>query len=182
MQGMPGRTDGDVTASSRDNERRASGRRRLTRVVYLTAAAVLVADQATKLAAVTWLRPLHSVPVLGRYLSFTYATNTGGAFGVMPTATAALTVVAMAVVVALILATRRLEGNRLVAAGVACLLGGALGNLVDRLRVGYVIDFIDVHFWPVFNLADIGIVVGAGLLLVATVVGTLRHPAREESD
>lgn len=181
MQGMPVRIDGDVTASARDDERRAPGWR-LTRAVYLTAAAVLVADQATKLAAVAWLRPLHSVPVLGRYLSFTYATNTGGAFGVMPTATAALAVVAMVVVVALILATRWLEDNRLVAAGVACLLGGALGNLVDRLRVGYVIDFIDVHFWPVFNLADIGIVVGAGLLLVATVVGALRPPAREESD
>lgn len=168
--------------SAPDDEQPASDHGRLTLMVYVTAAAVLVADQASKLAAVAWLQPVHSIPVLGPYLSLTYATNTGGAFGVMPAATVALAVVAVAVVVALIIAARRLEGNRLLAASVACLLGGALGNLVDRLRVGHVIDFIDVHFWPIFNLADIGIVVGAGLLVIATAAGALHHPTSEESD
>jgi len=168
--------------SAPEHERPAPAAGRLTLMVYVTAAAVLVADQASKLAAVAWLRPVHSIPVLGRYMSLTYATNTGGAFGVMPAATVTLAVVAVGVAIVLILAARRLEGNRLVAVAVACLLGGALGNLVDRLRVGHVIDFIDVHFWPIFNLADIGIVVGAGLLVIATAAGAFHHPAPEESD
>jgi signal peptidase II len=47
------------------------------------------------------------------------------------------------------------------------LLGGAIGNIVDRVRLGYVVDFIDFHFWPVFNVADIAVVCGAGLMVVA---------------
>lgn len=168
--------------SPAEDERPAPAAGRLTLMVYLTAVAVLVADQASKLAAVAWLQPVHSVPVLGPYLSLTYATNTGGAFGVLPAATVALAAVAVAVVAGLIAAAARLEGNRLLGAAVACLLGGALGNLVDRLRVGHVIDFIDVHFWPIFNLADVGIVVGAGLLVIATAAGAWHHPAPEESD
>ena len=50
--------------------------------------------------------------------------------------------------------------------GLACLVGGALGNLVDRFRYGYVVDFIDFHVWPVFNLADTCVVIGAGLLMI----------------
>lgn len=168
--------------SAPDDEHPAPAAGRLTLMVYVTAAAVLVADQASKLAAVAWLQPVQSVSVLGPYLSLTYATNTGGAFGVMPAATVTLAAVAVVVAIALILAARRLEGNRLVAVAVACLLGGALGNLVDRLRVGHVIDFIDVHFWPIFNLADIGIVVGAGLLVIATAAGAFHRAAPEESD
>ncbi len=160
-----------------------AGRARLTLLVYLTAASVLVADQATKLLAVELLQSRHSVPMLGRYVSLTWATNTGGAFGVLPQATGVLVVVAVAVVLALVLLAHRLVETRLMAAAVACLLGGALGNLIDRLRVGHVIDFIDLHFWPIFNVADIAITVGAGLLVIATIAGALRpEPAEEEDD
>ena len=144
---------------------RPDARARLTLLVYLTAATVLAVDQATKLIAVEFLRPRYSIPLIGPYVSLTWATNTGGAFGVMPTATAGLVVAAVIVVGALMLLAHRLAGSRIMAIAVACLLGGALGNMIDRVRLGHVIDFIDLHFWPIFNIADIGITVGAGLLL-----------------
>lgn len=168
--------------SARDDERPAHAAGRPTRMIYVTAAAVLAADQATKLAAVVWLRPARSIPVLGPYLSLTYATNTGGAFGVLPAATGVLVAVAVVVVILLVIAASRIEHSRMAAVAVACLLGGALGNLVDRLRVGHVIDFIDLHFWPIFNLADIAIVLGAGLLVISTAIGSFQHHAPEESD
>ncbi|MGD9496729.1 MAG: signal peptidase II [Armatimonadota bacterium] len=151
-------------------------------MVYLTAAAVLVADQATKLLADELLRPVHSIPLLGPYISLTWATNTGGAFGLLPQATGLLVVIAVLVVGATVLLAQRVVTGRLMAVGVACLLGGALGNLMDRLRVGYVMDFIDVHFWPIFNLADIAITVGAGLLIIATLGGAAHREITHEED
>jgi signal peptidase II len=65
----------------------------------------------------------------------------------------------------------------------AAVMGGAVGNLIDRMRVGYVIDFLDLHFWPVFNIADIAITVGAGLLIIATILGQPQCACcREDSD
>jgi len=139
-------------------------------VVYLTAAALVVADQAAKLAAAEWLRPLDSVPVAS-WLSLTWATNTGGAFGMFSASTTLLVIVAVVVVGALVVIAPRLGGSRLLAIGVASVMGGALGNLIDRVRVGFVIDYIDVDFWPVFNIADIAITVGAGLLIISTILG-----------
>lgn len=150
--------------------------------MYLTAAAIVAADQAAKLAAVHWLRPVESVPVAS-WLSLTWATNTGGAFGVFAASTGLLAAVAVVVIAALVVIAPRLGSGRLPSVGVACVMGGALGNLIDRIRVGYVIDYIDLHFWPVFNIADIAITVGAGLLVLATIIG---HPrtvcSGEDSD
>ncbi|MGI5816906.1 MAG: signal peptidase II [Armatimonadota bacterium] len=150
--------------------------------VYLMAAAIVAADQAAKLAAVQWLRGAESIP-LTSWLSLTWATNTGGAFGILDSSTGLLVAVAALVVLALIVIAPRLGGSRLLASAVATVLGGALGNLIDRVRVGYVIDYIDLHFWPVFNVADIAITVGAGLLIIATILGH-PHPtcSGEDSD
>jgi len=146
--------------------------RPLVGLVYVIAASVVVADQAAKLAAVHWLRPADSVP-LTSWLSLTWATNTGGAFGVLDSSTGLLAVIAALVVAALVFIAPRLGTSHLLAVAVAAVMGGALGNLIDRVRVGYVIDYIDLHFWPVFNIADIAITVGAGLLIIATILG---HP------
>ncbi|MEA3402022.1 MAG: signal peptidase II [Armatimonadota bacterium] len=157
--------------------------RRLTPVVYLTAAAILLADQAAKLAAVHLLKPVGTVPVLGPYLSLTWATNTGGAFGMLPTATSLLVATAAVVIAVLVLVAHRVSASPLLAVSVALLIGGALGNLIDRLRLGYVIDFIDLHFWPIFNIADIAITVGAGLLIIATIAGSAsRRASHQEED
>ncbi len=143
---------------------------------YLIAAAVLVVDQATKLAAAYWLQPHPSIPLLGRFLSLSYRTNTGAAFGLVPWASTALQVLAAAVVAILLVhGWRMAQGSLALDVALACLLGGAAGNLLDRLRLGYVVDFIDLHFWPVFNIADTAITVGAILFVGALLISDFRH-------
>jgi signal peptidase II len=178
---MPGGTIGDVDepADASPGEDSAPERAPVA-LVYLLAAALIVADQAAKLAAVEWLRQADSIPVTS-WLSLTWATNTGGAFGVFDSSTGLLTAVALVVVGVLALIVPHLGPSRLLAVGVACVMGGAVGNLIDRIRVGYVIDYIDLHFWPVFNIADIAITVGAGLLIIATILGH-PHPADDRED
>ncbi len=178
---MPIRTLGNVDELADDTpgEDRSPGGLPVG-VTYALAAAIVVVDQAAKLAAVHWLRAAESVP-LTSWLSLTWATNTGGAFGVFDSSTWLLAAVAAVVVVALALAAPKLGGSRLMGVAIASVMGGAVGNLIDRVRVGYVIDYIDLHFWPVFNIADIAITVGAALLIVATFLGH-PHPAERGED
>ena len=149
-------------------------------LIYSTAIAIVGADQAAKFGAFHWLQPAGSIP-LTSWLNLTWATNTGGAFGVFETNAGRLAAVAAAVVVGLILIAPHLGSSRLLAFGIAGIMGGAVGNLIDRMRVGYVIDYIDLGFWPVFNIADIAISVGAGLLIIATLLGH-PHPASSGED
>ncbi len=143
---------------------------------YLIAAAVLAVDQATKLAAAYWLQPHPSIPLLGRFVSLSYRTNTGAAFGLVPWASTALQVLAAAVVaILLVYGWRMAQGSLALDVALACLLGGAAGNLLDRLRLGYVVDFIDLHFWPVFNIADTAITVGAILFVGVLLISDFRH-------
>ncbi|MBU4532876.1 MAG: signal peptidase II [Eubacteriales bacterium] len=126
--------------------------------------AVLAADQITKQIVVQQLTPGTPYPVVEGVLNLTYILNPGGAFGFLASLELlllAVTLLVVAVIVTLHLAIIR-SGYGL---PVALLLGGAIGNLVDRLRLGAVIDFIDFGFWPVFNVADIAIVVGIALLV-----------------
>lgn len=118
--------------------------------------------------------------VLGQVLSFTRSANTGGAFGLLAGQPVILAVVGGIVVVALLfIAPRLAAGSRLALTGTGLVLGGALGNVLDRVRLGHVVDFIDFHFWPVFNLADTAITVGVGLMAIALL---LHRPAAEELD
>lgn len=139
------------------------------------AAAVLVVDQATKVL-VRATMDMHQSIGLVPGLELTFVTNTGIAFGFFPgrqVAVAILTVVALcAIAVALAGLVAR---SPWVAAGAGLLVGGSIGNLIDRLAHGAVTDFIDPARWPAFNVADIGIVVGAGLI----VLGLLREEAAE---
>jgi signal peptidase II len=124
-------------------------------------------DRITKIWAESTL-PGDPVEVLPGVLTLRFTTNSGGAFSIGQSAPWFFVGVA-AVVVAIILATSFRHTSRLVGAALGLVLGGALGNLTDRairapgLR-GRVVDFIDFHVWPVFNLADSAIVVGAILL------------------
>lgn len=146
--------------------------------MFLFAAAALVAlDQLTKVWAVNTY-PLNgpSVPI-GLGFHFTYTQNTGAAFGILqrgPTATLLLgvlsAVVALGILIFLLRRGRTLPRVQLVA--FTLILAGAVGNMIDRFRFGYVRDFI--HFYlpnfnfPVFNVADSCVVIGAGLLIVAS--------------
>jgi signal peptidase II len=127
---------------------------------------VLLADQAAKLLVVRLMTLGQSIPVIRDVFYLTYVHNPGGAFGILAYRTWFFVVVALAVTALILVFFRRIRPvNSWLTVALAMQLGGTLGNLLDRLRQGYVIDFLDFRFWPVFNLADTSIVVGVFLLL-----------------
>lgn len=140
--------------------------------LLVVALVVLIADQITKALVVANLDLYEQwapVESLRPYFTFTYVQNTGAAFGIFPNGGVFFTLVAFIVVGVIIYFYRELpSAGWLIRFALGLQLGGALGNLVDRLRLGYVVDFFDFKFWPVFNIADSGIVVGVFLLLVMT--------------
>jgi len=144
-------------------------------LLFAVAAAALVLDQATKAWVVASLEGRPPLRLIPGVLSLNYTTNSGGAFGLgrsAPWIFAGATIVVSTVIV---LASRR-PMTRTMAVALGLILGGAIGNLADRalngpgLR-GQVTDFIDLQIWPVFNVADSAIVIGALLLAFASLGG-----------
>lgn len=141
---------------------------RLAALLYAVAALAYGLDRATKLWAENALAGRPPIRVIPGLLYLTYTTNSGGAFGIgrsSPWLFAGATVIVVAIIVAI---STRLP-RALLAVALGLVLGGALGNLTDRALggsglSGRVTDFIDLRVWPVFNLADSAIVIGAALL------------------
>jgi signal peptidase II len=125
-------------------------------------------DQGVKALVVRLLPPDASIPLVPGVLFLTHVRNTGVAFGLLSGIPPAVIVLVALTVVFLVTYN---EGRRLhdrwsrVAGGL--LLGGAAGNLGDRIRLGYVVDYLDLRIWPVFNLADTAVVCGSAILLLA---------------
>jgi signal peptidase II len=138
---------------------------------------VLAADVVSKVAVVAALRPGEQVDVVGSVLRLTLTRNSGAAFSVGTGATWLFTAVAFVVVAVILRQARRLRRTSW-AVTLGLLLGGALGNLADRLfrapgpLRGHVVDWIQLPHWPVFNLADSAIVIGGALAVVLTSRGT----------
>ena len=135
----------------------------------LTAAAVFSADRLVKYWCVRVLKPLHSLPVLEGILSFTYVENTGAAFSMLSGRRWLLVLLALASLALIVgLFFSRAYAHPLMDTALALVAGGAIGNLADRIRVGYVVDFIELRFvrFAIFNVADCAITVGAGLMLL----------------
>lgn len=134
----------------------------------LVALIIFGADQISKHLVLTRLalgESWNPVSGLGRYISATHVINPGAAFGLFPDQGSLFAVIAVVVVLAILVYYRYLPArNPLVRLSLALQLGGALGNLADRLQHGFVVDFIDFKIWPVFNLADVTIVAGVGIL------------------
>ncbi len=146
--------------------------RRLAAWLYLAASATYLADRLTKVWAERILGDRAPIVVVPKVLQLNYTTNSGGAFGLggsAPWLFAGATIVVSTAIVVASFSVRR----PLLSAGLGLILGGALGNLTDRVLrgpglAGRVVDFIDFHVWPVFNLADSAIVIGALLILLAS--------------
>ncbi len=127
---------------------------------------IVSADQAVKYGIVSFMEMGESIPVLPGIFHITYIENPGAAFGMFANQRMIFILAALLVIVAVCAAYRRLmDESRTVRWGVALLLGGAVGNLIDRVRTGRVIDFLDFRIWPVFNIADVGICIGVALLI-----------------
>ena len=135
-------------------------------LVAVVAVVVLVLDRITKILVESNLSQGASVDVVGQWVRISHVTNTGAAFGLLPERTTLLSILSVVAVGAIVFYYRRLAADsRLIAATLGMQLGGAFGNLVDRIGRGYVVDFVDVgipngpRFWS-FNVADSSIVVG----------------------
>ena len=146
------------------------------RLLLSVAAVVLALDLITKVLAVRWLTPGQPVSIIGDTVTWTLVRNSGAAFSMATGYTWVLTLVATGVVIGIIWMGRRLVSPWW-ALGLGMILGGAMGNLIDRffrspgpLR-GHVVDFFSVGWWPVFNVADPAVVGGAILLVALSLFG-----------
>jgi signal peptidase II len=139
-------------------------------VFFLVAAGVVGLDQLTKRAIATHFLPDESRTVIPHVLWLTYVQNTHGAFGFFGTHPLLLAVAALAVVLMFYYWYRQDSATLLTHIAFGMIIGGAIGNIIDRLRFHYVIDFIDLRWWPVFNAADSAISVGVGLLLLRIIL------------
>jgi signal peptidase II len=143
---------------------------------YLISLAIVLLDQFAKLLVVRSMRLGQNIPIVPGFFDLTFVLNPGAAFSLFATMPEwvrnpffiLISVAAAVLIVAY--RSRYVRENRLASVSLALILGGAIGNLIDRLRYGVVVDFLDAHIyqyhWPIFNVADSAISVGVTLLLL----------------
>ena len=143
-------------------------KRRAFPTILGVAAIIFGLDQVTKYLVLKYI-PLEEswgyLPGLARLFKLTFIQNTGAAFGMFPQMGTILMAIAVVVVIGIILFHHHLPVENIwVRLSLGLQLGGAMGNLLDRIIHGYVVDFIDIGFWPIFNIADSAIVTGVTIL------------------
>jgi len=146
---------------------------------YIIALSITLLDQVSKFYVQKTLRLGQVVPVIPSFFNLTYVLNPGAAFGFLSGAPAAIrhplfTAISIVAVLFIIYYRARHRQMRLLpSVGLACILGGAVGNLIDRLRLGMVVDFLDFYYgayhWPAFNVADSAITIGVALMILEIV-------------
>lgn len=138
--------------------------------IFLTATLVFVADRLSKYVAVNSLAAGESIRVIPGVFHITLVLNSGAAFGLLKNWAVFFILFSLLAIALIILFIANSSGMSLMlATSLALILGGAAGNLVDRLKFGYVIDFLDFRIWPVFNIADSAISIGIVLLAAALI-------------
>jgi len=156
---------------------------RMRRLLFITAAILVLAlDQATKELVRTLMDRGQAWPESWP-VRLHYVTNTGAAFGILKDQTGFLIITTLIGLAAIYLYYRYPPFEHLLAPiAIGMMLGGAVGNLVDRLRLGRVTDFIDFPFWPSFNVADSSIVIGVAVLLLGYAIFAKPPPPRAERE
>ena len=133
--------------------------------VFLIALFIVALDQMSKFVIRQFMAMYESIPVIPGFFHITYILNKGAAFGILENQRWFFLAIAVALFFIYFLFRKKMPQDLLVHWGVGLLLGGALGNALDRFFQGAVTDFFDFRIWPVFNVADVGIVIGVCLLL-----------------
>jgi signal peptidase II len=151
---------------------------------YVPAALVVVIDQLTK--QLVW-RNGQNYEIIAGYLNITLVKNAGAAFGIFQGGRLFFIIASVAAVVLISLVAHRLpREEKFRRLWLGLILGGALGNLIDRMLHGEVIDFIQIgfngHYWPVFNVADMAVTIGAALLLLAALRSREPHAGSSSAD
>lgn len=135
---------------------------------------IIAADQLIKGWAINYLLPVHSIPVIPGLFYLTYVENRGAAFGIFQGNTVPLAIITAIIIIILIVSVYTGKmGGRFMSATVMIIVAGGVGNLIDRVLRGYVVDYLDFSVlfgFPVFNLADCCVVVGVGVMLLHMIV------------
>lgn len=165
---------------------RAFTRGRIRMGVYLAAILLVLADQATKYAIEATVALHESIPLIEGFFAITHVRNPGAAFGILAGASETWRLVFLVAVTLVIMGgiiiylERHRDAGKTLTAGLTLILGGAAGNLIDRIGQGEVIDFLDFHIagwhWPAFNVADAAITIGAALLIIDMLRSTKPSP------
>ena len=116
-----------------------------------------------------------SIPIIPPVFYLTYIENPGAAFGVMAHRTGFFIITTFFVIGITLFFYRKIVKSTLMQLEIGLIIGGSLGNLADRIRIGQVVDFLDFRIWPVFNFADTAIVIGVGLLIWDTLFNSKTH-------
>jgi signal peptidase II len=153
------------------------------RAFVLIAGVVIALDQVTKLLVAAQIPLYHSIPVIPGFFNLTHIHNPGGAFGFMAAGNPGLRnllfigVSSLAIGLLIYFYRNTPRSHPFLAAALAMIFGGAIGNLIDRLRLGEVIDFLDVYLgayhWPAFNVADSAITIGITIFIAHVVLGKM---------
>ncbi len=137
-------------------------------VYYLIAAAVILLDRIVKKIEVANMDPWETIPIIEDVFHFTYVQNRGAAFSMWQEQWLIIVLLPLVVIAAglVLIYVMRNKWDRLMLTAVAFICSGGLGNLIDRIAYGYVVDIFDFRVFPVFNVADIFICVGCGLMIL----------------
>ncbi|MDD3655150.1 MAG: signal peptidase II [Atribacterota bacterium] len=128
---------------------------------------VIIADQASKIWISSNLELGESIPIINKIFHFTYIQNPGSAFGLLRFSNTTFIVIGLLIILlGIIFLSKIARHSRLIFFSFILILGGSLGNLIDRLRIGSVIDFLDFRIWPIFNVADSAINIGFFFLII----------------
>jgi signal peptidase II len=133
----------------------------------LVAVAVFVLDMVTKNLVAASVPFGTEVPVVGHFVGITNVRNSGAAFGLAPAGAGVFMIASVVVAIALVVYVARTPTSQWGGVVLGLILGGTVGNGFDRIFYGFVTDFINVHFWPVFNVADSAISIGVAALLAS---------------
>ncbi|WP_018250247.1 signal peptidase II [Orenia marismortui] len=129
-------------------------------IIFITFLVTIIVDQLTKYMVVKNFSVGESLPIIKNIFHFTYVQNRGAAFGILQNQLPFFIIITLVVLALLIYFYRQLPLNSIWnRVGLGLALGGTVGNFVDRIRLNYVVDFLDFRVWPVFNIADSAIVV-----------------------
>lgn len=133
---------------------------------YLIIFIFLLLDQLIKMIVAGNMLPGDSIPVINDIFHFTYVRNTGAGFGILAGKRYLLIVISSLILIGIFIYRYHQRDSRLLKFSLGLITAGALGNLLDRIRLSYVIDYLDFRVWPVFNLADVLVCIGTGLFII----------------
>lgn len=142
-------------------------------MIFILPVIIILLDQITKIMAINYLKISAPYIIIDNFFQLNYVENYGAAFGILQNKKIFFIIITLAVILAItiFLVKNYYQMNTFMRIGLGMLLGGAIGNFIDRVRLGYVVDFISFRLinrydFPVFNIADVFIVVGTGLILL----------------